>query len=56
MFTDVKQKNLTYGSKSENPQYASATLNLRYCPVTVNEATNVVAIADGEILSLCFGN
>jgi len=56
MFTDVKQKNLVYVSKSGHPQYASATLNLRYCAVTINEATYVIAIADGEILSLCFGN
>jgi len=36
--------------------HASASLNLRYCPVTINDATYVVAIADGEILSLCFVN
>jgi hypothetical protein len=56
MFTEVKQKNLTYGSKSGHPQCASATLNLRYCPLTINEATYIVAIADREIISLCFGS
>jgi hypothetical protein len=54
MFTDVKQKNLTYESKSGHPHYASATLNLRSCR-TINEATHVVAVVDAEILNLCFG-
>lgn len=56
MFTEVKQKNLTYGPKSGRPQYATATVNLRYCPLTINEATYIVTISDGEIISLCFGS